>query len=589
MVKAGHTLDLGDPQVLASLVRVALAKDKADLVIKGGSVYNVFTGEFSLREVAIYGDRIAGVGPIGSYKGRNELTVTGYLIPGFIDSHAHVESTMASPQALAPILLENGVTTAVVDPHEIANVAGQKGLDFFLEDIAAAAMDFFLTLPSCVPATNLEKGGAVLNSQDLAPYLNHPQVIALGEMMNYPGVINQDPEVLAKIALTHKALKRVDGHAPLVSGLPLVAYRAAGVLSDHEAGSAAEAQEKLANGFWLMIREGTAARNLKDLWPAITPRNARFCLFATDDRHAQDLATEGSVNHLVRLAQGLTPDLLPEILNMATLNPALFFGLRDRGAIAPGYLADFSWYPDLKSWFPHKVWKNGKLAVDGSALVTPKAPSDRKGDNDLLKTVKIAPLKPESLKVPATGSKVRVIGLTPGQLLTDCLTLSWPATNGFYESQVEADIIKIAIWNRYGGDGTAKVGFIKGLGLKKGALAQTISHDSHHLVAAGVTDADILLAAQTVIDLDGGLALVNEGKVLGSLALPLGGLMSFQPVRAIARALEKLDKIGRDLGLPPGVDPFLALGFMGLPVIPKLKLTVSGLIMDFKVVDLVLP
>jgi adenine deaminase len=568
---------------------VAQGRAQPDWVIRGPRIFNVFTGDFSVGELAIWEDRIAGVAPVGSFQGSRVLETEGFLVPGFIDSHLHIESSMASPQALAPLLLENGVTAAVADPHEIVNVAGTRGLDYFLAAADLASLDYFLTLPSCVPATSLERGGAEVQAADLRPYFGHPRVVGLGEMMNYPGVLTGAAEVLAKLSLALSQGSLIDGHAPQVSGLQLGAYRAAGISSDHEAATAQEGRERLEMGFWLMIREGTAARNLKSLWPAVTQKNARFCLLATDDRHARDLVQEGSVNHLVRLAQSLTPDWLPEILSMATLNAAQRLGLSDRGALAPGYLADLALYEDLASWVPRKVWKNGRLVVDGEYLA-PRTPSPAPpGEAELSSGLRLAPLSLESLKVPATGSRVRVIGLTPGQLVTESLTLAWPAQAGFFEANPELGVVKMATWNRYGGDGRAQVGFLKGLGLRRGALAQSVSHDSHHLVAAGVADEDILLAAQAVIDLGGGLALALEGQVISSLALPLGGLMSHAPVREIARALAEMAIQGGRLGLPPDLDPFLSLGFMSLPVIPKLKLTVAGLIEDFQVVGLVLP
>ncbi|MDR1577922.1 MAG: adenine deaminase [Deltaproteobacteria bacterium] len=577
-----------ESEKLARLIQVARGRAKADLVIRGGSIFDVFSGRFVPGDLAIWEDRLAGVGPPGSYAGERELLVTGYLVPGFVDSHVHVESSLASPQSLAPTLLENGVTAVVADPHEIVNVAGLLGLDYFLASARVAAMDFFLTLPSCVPASNLEKGGSEVTAQDLSPYFGRPGVLGLGEMMNYPGVLAGDPEVLAKLTLARSRGALIDGHAPMVGGLDLSALRASGVSSDHEAATVQEAVERLERGFWLMIREGTAARNLVGLWPAITRENARFCLLATDDRHARDLVNQGGVNYMISLAQNLSQIPLPDILRMATINPAQFFGFKDRGALAPGYLADLALYPDLTSWKPRKVWKNGRLVVDEGYLGSSKIQKISL-ESGLLNSVRLAPLEPNSLKVPATGSQVRVIGLKPDQIVTDSLKLSWPARAGFYEAEPGLGIVKMAIWNRYGGDGVAKVGFLKGLGLQRGALAQTISHDSHHLVAAGVEDADILLAARTVVNMGGGLALAAGGQVLGTLALPLGGLMSNAPLREIAQILEGLDQVCHQLGTEPGRDPFLTLGFMSLPVIPRLKLTVAGLVEDFQIVDLVSP
>ncbi|MDR1086061.1 MAG: adenine deaminase [Deltaproteobacteria bacterium] len=577
---------LSEPDKLASLIRVAGGSLPADTVIRGASVYNVFTGQLEPPgDLAIFDRYIAGFGPMGSYKGREVIEVLGYLVPGFIDSHVHIESSMASPQSLSCLLAECGVTTAAADPHEIVNVVGLKGLDYFLQVSQNLPMDFIYALPSCVPASDLEKGGATVTADELKSYYQRPRVFGLGEVMNYPGVIGANHEVMAKIASARAHDSIIDGHAPHVSGLAMNAYRAAGITSCHEASTAAEAKERLAKGLWLMIREGTAARNLNGLWPAVTKHNSRFCLLATDDRHAQDLVSQGSINHLVRLAQSLSPELLPEILNMATWNAADYFGLRDRGAISPGFLADLALYPDLISWKPQFVYKSG-IRVFPLENETGFTATDYGGI--LTGTVQLGPLDISSLKVPAHGSKVRVIGLRPGQIITDSLLMSWPAKDGFYESSAEYELVKMAVFNRYGGDGKAKVGFLKGLGLKAGAMAQTVSHDSHQLVAAGVSDEDIILAAQTVADLGGGLAMVRGGRVLGSLPLPLGGIMSHEPVRKIARDLTALAGCGRELGITDG-DPFLTLGFMSLPVIPELKLTTAGLIENFKVVPLVHP
>jgi adenine deaminase len=577
--------DFKEEEKLSAFIKAAAGRIPADLVIRGSRIFNVFTGQIFVGDLAVSQGKIAGLGPAGSYDAPEIVEEGGFLFPGFIDSHLHIESSMASPQSLAVLLAGCGVTTAVADPHEIVNVAGLAGLDYFLAVSQDLPMDFFFVLPSCVPATDLEKGGATVTARDLKKYFAHPRVLGLGEMMNYPGVIWTDPEVIKKISAAARNGSLIDGHSPEVTGLDLNAYRAAGISSDHEATTLEEANERLSLGFRLMIREGTAARNLKALWPAVTEHNSRFCLWATDDRHAQDLVSEGSINYLVRLAQGMAPDRLAMIINMASINAAEYFGLKDRGALAPGYLADMALYDDLLSWQPRKVWKRGKLVSPGQFAPQTPAVSDKA----LLNSLHIAKLQKASLKVPAIGSQVRVIGLRPGEIVTDSLIMSWEPKNGFYEANPEQNILKIAVWNRYDGDGQAKVGFLKGLGLKAGALAQTISHDSHQLVAAGVKDEDILLAAQKVIDLNGGLAAAKDDQILGSLALPLGGLMSHEPVAQIARALEAIGTAIRPWGISPDMDPFLVLGFMSLPVIPHLKLTSSGLVENFKFVPVVLP
>ncbi|MDR1921419.1 MAG: adenine deaminase [Candidatus Adiutrix sp.] len=556
---------------LERLIDVAQKREAAELVIKNAKFFNVFTGRFVDGDVAVDGGYIAGT---GRYEGLNEFDAAGaYLTPGFFDGHVHIESGMASPGEFARILAACGTTTIIADPHEIANVAGAAGIEYILEATEAAPVNVYVMLPSCVPATPLERGGAKLDAADLARFMDHPRVLGLGEMMNFPGVLSKDPEVMAKLRLAGG--RRIDGHAPGLSGPALAAYAAAGVRNDHECSSAAEASERLALGLAVMLREGSAARNLLHLLPAVTPDTAPFCFMATDDRHPEDLLGQGSINHLVRLAVKDGRLNLSAILKLATLNGPRHFGLTELGAVAPGYRADLALFPDLENFRPARVWKDGRLAAENGRCLYEAGAVD---EGKIRAGLKLGPISLDSFKIPARGPHVRVMGLIPGELTTEHLILSPAAVDGCYVAEPEADLVKAAVFERYKGDGRHGLGFLKGLGLKKGALASTVAHDSHNLVVAGANDADMLAAAEEIRRIGGGLAVVENKQVLGSLPLPLGGLMSDRPMEEIRAKLARMQEAARGLGLREGHDPFMTLAFMSLPVIPKLKLTEAGLV-----------
>ncbi|SHN68470.1 adenine deaminase [Desulfovibrio litoralis] len=553
------------------LVNVANKKDKAELVIKNAKIFNGFSKTFKIADVAIDSGYIAGV---GEYSGQNELDAKGALLtPGFIDGHVHIESGMASPLEFAKTLVANGTTTIIADPHEIANVAGIKGLEYLLKATDDLPISVYMMLPSCVPATPLEMGGASLNAEDLKPFLKHPRVLGLGEMMNYPGVLNNDPEVMAKLHMAENHI--IDGHAPELMGTALNAYATAGIRSDHECTKPEEALARIENGIAVMLREGSAAKNLLSLLDVVNDNTAPFCFFATDDRHPEDLIEQGHINYLVKLASEDGRVSLENILNLASLNAARHFGLRELGAIAPGFKADLALFSDTKNWKPSHVWKAGKLVVENGEVLGAYQKVD---ESAIRNSVRLQPLTDDCLKVKATASKVRVIGLIPNQLLTEHLIMQLPSINGEFKALPEQDIIKIAVFERHRNSGNIGVGFIKGLGLKSGAIASTIAHDSHNLVVAGVTDADMLLAVAEIQRIGGGLAIVENGKVLASLALELGGLLSDQPMTEIKKQLALMQQTVRKLGLTEGHDPFMTLAFMSLPVIPYLKITENGLV-----------
>jgi adenine deaminase len=566
---------------IKNLIRTALGELEPDLVVKGARVFDSFTGFFRQTDLAVKDGYIAG---LGSYDcGRNVDGKNHYLLPGFLDSHVHIESSMCVPGEFARGVNAHGVTSVVADPHEIANVAGVDGLNYFLACSENLPVDVYFMLPSCVPATPLEKGGAILTAKDLAPFLSHPRVLGLGEMMNYPGVLSLDDEVLSKLNLAQslppETLKRInlDGHAPGVVGRALTAYAASGISTDHEAMKAGELTEKLSAGIFMLLREGSAAKNLVNLLPGVTAFSSRFCGLATDDRHAVDLKLEGSINHLLRIALGSGLSGVPELINMASLNGAIHYGLKDVGALAPGYKADMALYGDLWSFRPSMVWKNGVLtAQNGESLVPEIGPGD---DLKVRNTVRLGKINLKDLVAHATPSaKVRVIGMRERELVTDELILELPVRSGEFLSDPERDVSKIAVYDRYGSKSKPAVGFLKGLGIKRGAVSSTVSHDSHNLVTAGISDKDMILAAKRAAELGGGLVAVLDQKVLGELPLPIGGIMSALSLSETAAKLGALRETLQALGFSPDVDPFMSLAFMSLPVIPSLKLTSKGLV-----------
>lgn len=556
---------------VANLITVAQGQVKADLVLKNAQVFNVFTGEFVPGDVALVQGYIAGV---GKYSGRQEIELDGsFVTPGFIDSHVHMESSMVRPAEFSRILAASGTTTIVADPHEIANVMGAAGIRYMLESTEGLPVTVYFMLPSCVPSTRLETAGAVLEAEDLAEFISHPRVLGLGELMNYAGVLTRDEKVLAKVTLAEGKL--IDGHAPGLTETELAAYAAAGARSDHECATPSEALARLRQGIYVMLREGTAAKNLLDLLPVVDRYTARWCLLATDDRHPADLIGLGHINHMVRLAVGSGTDVAT-VLQMATINAAGYLGIRDLGAIAPGYRADLLVFENLTGWQPSQVYKEGRLVAEkGRSLFMPPV-LDK--DDMVRRTMRLGEVNGAVLKIPASSPKARVIGLTPHQLVTAMLEMPVPVVDGGFVADPAQDIVKIAVFERHRGSGKVGVGLVKGFGLAEGALASTVAHDSHNLIVVGTSDTDMLLAAREVERMQGGLAIVRHGTVLGALALPLGGLMSEQDIYAVQSELAELHRLARDLGIPDGQDPFMNLAFLSLPVIPDLKITDQGLV-----------
>ena len=544
-----------------------------DLVLKNARIVNVFTKEIESGDVAIKDGYIVG---IGEFDGEEEIDIGGRIIcPGLIDGHIHIESSMISPSEFAGAVAPHGTTAVIADPHEIANVAGEEGIRYMLEASAGLPVDIFFMLPSCVPATPLDESGAELSADELEPFYKEERVAGLAELMNSFGTVRADEEIIRKIQGADSYGKRIDGHAPFLTGKDLNAYITAGVRSDHECSSAEEAVEKLKLGQYIMIREGTAARNLEALLPLFDDRYCDRCMLVTDDKHGSDLIDNGHIDYIIRKAIRAGKDPLNAI-KMATLNAAMYFGLKDRGAIAPGYIADIIVLSDLEEFTVEKVFKNGRLTVDGGKNVrTIKSPSiDKEKYPRVFNSFNLREIKPSDLEIRDEGTKKRVIKVIPGQILTEELIVE----SSSKQAEPDKDIIKLAVIERHKGTGHTGVGFVSGYGLKKGAIASSVAHDSHNLIVAGCTDDDMALAANTVRENGGGLAVVCDGKVLSSLPLPIGGLMCEMNVNEVEDILRVMKEQARQLGVNEGIDPFMTLAFTALPVIPKLRLLTQGVV-----------
>ena len=555
---------------LKERIRIASGDGTADLLVKNGRVVDVFSGQIEKKDVAIFGGVIIG---FGDYRARERIDVKGdFLCPGLVDGHVHVESSMVTIPEFARAVLPHGTTSVVIDPHEIANVLGREGIRFMAESARNVSLNVFIMLPSCVPATPMETSGAILKANDLEPLFKEPWAIGLAEMMNFPGVIFRDPEVLKKIEMARG--KRMDGHAPMLSGKGLYAYLTAGIRSDHECTTVKEAKEKLSNGMWIMVREGTTARNLRDLIPLVTPKNSRRFLFVTDDRHPKELLEEGHIDSMVRQAIRWGIDPISAI-QMATLNTAEYFRLDDLGAIAPGYRADIVTFDHLGRFQIKKVFKNGILVAEDGKLLLPPI-RNRKGPRGN-GSVRIKPLKKDAFLLRSSQSLAKIIQLIPGQILTKKVTKKILLKDGVAHPDIKEDILKIAVVERHKATGNIGIGFVQGFGLKKGAIGSSVAHDSHNVVIVGTNDQDMLKVVEVIQAMRGGLVVVLDGKVLASLPLPIAGLMSGAPVARVNHQLEALHGAAKTLGckIP---DPFMTLSFLSLPVIPELKITDKGLV-----------
>ncbi len=565
---------------LAEMIEASLGDKEIDLLIKNGKVINVFSGEIEKKDVAIYKGIIVG---FGDYRARKILDIKGeFLCPGLIDGHVHIESSMLTIPRFAQAVIPHGTTTVVIDPHEIANVMGIDGIKFMVESSKRIPLNVFIMLPSCVPATNLETSGAKLDAKDLKPLFKEDRIIGLAEMMNFPGVINRDPEVLKKIEMANR--KIIDGHAPGLSGKNLYAYLMANIRSDHECTKPEEALEKLRNGMWIMIREGSTAKNLKDLLPIVNTKNSRRFLFVTDDRHPKELVEDGHIDSLIKISisSGLDPILA---IQMATINPSQYFGLNNLGAIAPGYRADLISLEDLKKFKIKKVFKDGSLVFNnGRTLIS----YDKKLKLSIkTKSVRIKPLSDESFIIKSDKAYAKVIKIIPDQIVTEKVVKRVILKDGIAYPDIKEDILKIAVIERHRATGNIGIGFVQGFGLKKGAIGSSISHDSHNIIIVGTNDIDMLKAAEAISEMGGGLVAVSDRKVLESLALPIAGLMTDISVAEVQKRLSAIGKVVKSLGCKLS-DPFMTLSFLSLPVIPELKITDKGLVdvNSFKIVPL---
>jgi adenine deaminase len=555
---------------LASLIKVARGESAADLVLANVRVINVFTGEIEAGNVAIYDGKIAGVGDY--HQARQIIDLKGkYLAPSFINGHTHIESSMLDIGQYARMVVPRGTLAVVTDLHELANVSGLTGIRYILDSARRLPLNLFLMAPSCVPATHLETSGAFLDSEVLRRILRWRGVIGLGEVMNFPGVISSENNLLAKISLSKGRV--VDGHAPGLSGKDLTAYIAAGIYSDHESVSLKEAKEKLRQGMYLMIREGSSEKNLDSLLPLVTDKTYKRCFFVVDDRSCRDLLRDGDIDAVVRkaISRGLEP---VRAVTLATLNTAEYFGLKNLGAIAPGYMANLIVISELSSLKIDMVFHRGRLvAKQGEPLFSP----NKLGSKRLLNTVNIKPFTVEALRLMSLTENRLVIEVVPDQIITKKRLEKVNIVNGVIQTDTSRDILKLVVAERHRASGNIGLGLVMGFGLKYGALVSSISHDSHNIIAVGTNDEDIFRGIKEIEKLKGGLTVVADGKILGSLALPVGGLLSDEPAEIVASKLETLETLAKSLGvkLP---SPFATLSFLALPVIPQLRLTDLGLV-----------
>jgi len=553
--------------MLGDIIAAARGEGPVDLLLRNAQLVNVCSGEIHPADVAICDGQIVG---FGAYQAQETLDLQGHcLCPGFIDAHVHLESSMVAPPQFARAVVPRGTTAVVSDPHEIANVLGVEGIRYMLDASQGIPLNVYIMLPSCVPATHMGTSGAAISAEDLASLWDHPRVIGLAEMMNVPGVLFRDPDVLAK--LRSGGDRPIDGHAPSLSGKDLAAYLAAGIRSDHECTTLEEAREKLRLGMHLFIREGTTARNLRDLLPLVTPANAHMCHFCTDDRHPADLLAEGHIDYLVRTAigEGLNPIVA---IQMATLHTARYFGLKNLGAVAPGYRADLIVFDNPQDLTILQVFKAGRLVAEageycGPALGVPHPPA---GAMNVAR-------EGLDLAVPAEGEWIKVIQVVPGQIVTRKRVERATVREALAIADPERDLIKVAVVERHHATGNVGLGFVRGFGLRRGAIASSVAHDAHNIVVIGTHDVDMLADIDEVVRMGGGQAAVAGGEVLASVPLPVAGLMSDQPLEEVRDQVETLTQAAHSLGcvLP---DPLMTMSFLALEVIPELKLTDQGLV-----------
>lgn len=565
-----------DESFLNKAIAAGAGEVAADLVIKKLQMFSVVDGSTVTTDIAVVGDRI--VGTHDTYEAENTIDGTGLTaVPGFIDTHLHVESSLVTPFEFDRCVLPHGVTTAICDPHEIANVLGAEGIRYFLDSSLQTIMDLKVNLSSCVPATAFETAGACLEIEDLLPFKDHPSVIGLAEFMNFPGVLARDPKVLAKLAAFQDG--HIDGHAPLLGGKPLNGYLAAGIRTDHEATSAEEAQEKLSKGMAVLMREGSVCKDLDALAPILTSDSSAFVALCTDDRNPLDIAEEGHLDSMIRrlIAKGTRP---LDVYRAASWSAANAFGLKDRGVLAPGKRADIALLSDFEDCRVETAICGGVVADDTAfatrSIVAPVG----------LDSVKANEVSAASFNIPARNSEADVIGVIPGKIITEHLKRTLPVNGGKTLVDFEQDVLKVAVVERHKGTGNIGLGFVHGFGMKQGAIASSVGHDSHNICVVGADEAAMAHAVNRVIAMKGGFAVAGPDGVKAELALPLAGLMSLEPFETVRHELEGLRHAAKALGCTLA-EPFLQVAFLPLPVIPHLKITDFGVfdVNKFELVD----
>ena len=558
---------------LKKLIQTASGQIPAETVIRNCRVLDVFTGVFREGDIALCGGLIAGV---GRYRGAQEVDGEGrFAVPGLIDSHIHIESSYLCPEELGRLLVPHGTTTIIADPHEIVNVCGTAGLDYMMAAAENTALDIQFMLPSCVPATAFEHAGAEMGAAEMAEPLSRKKVLGLGEFMNYPGLLSGEDSVLDKLLLAHEAGKLIDGHSPGLTGLGLNGYAAAGILGDHECGTVEAMEERLALGMYVLLRQGSACRDLRALLPGVTPANSRRCLLCSDDRQPRTILTEGHIDSHLRICAEEGLDAVTA-LRMATLNAAECFRLYDRGAIAPGRRGDIVLVDDLTDFHVDRVWINGQLAAAGGKYLLPVQHRDI---TPVMGSVRVKGFTEEKLKMHLKSSRVHVIELRPDSVETKKATAEVRLDgHGEFIWTPEADIAKVAVVERHRGTGHVACGFLKGYGIRAGAVALSVAHDSHNIIVTGVSDSEMAYAVEKLQEQNGGIVLVKDGAVLESMPMPIAGLMSDQGGEWVAEKLDRIHAAAHThLGISSGVEPVMTLCFMSLPVIPELKLTDIGL------------
>lgn len=551
------------------IIKVARGLEKAELVIKNANIINVLSEEIHKGDIAICDGIIAGIGE--NYEGKKEIDINGaYVCPAFIDGHVHLESSMMLPLEFAKAVVPSGTTTVIIDPHEISNVLGLHGISFMHEAVKNLPLDVYTMLPSCVPATPYETSGFDLNSYDLALLIDSPWVLGIAEMMNYSGLLNLDKNVLAKLDLAKSKGKRIDGHAPFLSGKDLCAYVASGVKSDHECTNPKEAEEKIRLGMYIMIREGTAAKDLDALIPVLKSKNTRKCMFVTDDRHPKDLYVH--INDMVRRAVEGGVDVVKAV-QIGSLNTAEYFGLKNQGAVAPGYKADLLILPDLKSFKPDIVIKDGKIAAQNGKLTEN---FDNIEKPSVRSSINVRWIEEKDFEIKGSSKFVNTIEVIPHQLVTKASVCEAKFENGLLNSNINNDVLKIIVMERHRATGNIGKGFVKGFNLKSGAIASTVAHDSHNMIVVGTNDYDMFVAAVELVKMQGGKVVVNNGKIISKLPLPIAGLISDKDFDFVIKHCDDLNRAVKDLGCTLD-DAFMTMGFLSLPVIPELKITDKGL------------